>query len=65
MESCFGVGVLNEPQPGSPTPLPEYLHIYLRDYYSHAILAARKHLAPEVPVVVFSWTYDFDKWWDL
>lgn len=37
MDSCYGVGVLNEPQPGSPTPLPGYLHAYLVGYYAHAI----------------------------
>lgn len=64
IDSCYGVGVLNEPQPGSPTPLPSYLHAYLLGYYAHAIMTARKHLDAEVPVVLYSWVNDFDLWYN-
>jgi hypothetical protein len=36
----------------------------LDDYYGEAILEARKYLAPDVPVILFSWKGDFIKWSD-
>jgi len=57
--TCWGVGVLNEPQPSGSN---EDLHNFLDKYYPQAIKKAREHLSPDVPVVLFSWTYDFDSW---
>lgn len=62
--SCYGVGVLNEPMPGTPTPTSDSLHTFLAEYYPQAILAARKHLDASVPVVLFSWVFDFHRWSD-
>lgn len=61
-ESCYGVGVLNEPQPGDPDPTDDDLHTFLDSYFGQAISIARQYLHPEVPVVLFSWTYDFGLW---
>lgn len=54
--NCFGVQLLNEPQ-------DLCLH-FLESYYRKAILAARRHLHPKVPIILFSWTYHFDHWQD-
>ena len=59
---CFGIQVLNEPQVGKPSPGPEDLLSFLDRYYSEAILRAREFLDDSVPVVLFSWTYNFDFW---
>jgi len=61
-DTCYGVGVLNEPQPSLYGPLPEKLHIFLEDYYEKAIFKAREHLDESVPVVLYSWIYDFLRW---
>ena len=54
--SCYGVEVLNEPQ-------NEISHEYLDEYYSSAIAAVEAEgLPPSSELVLFSWTYDFDKW---
>jgi hypothetical protein len=63
-EVCYGVGVLNEPQPSEPHPTQDELHAFLDDYFEKAIVKAREYLAPEVPVVLFSWVYDFYRWPD-
>jgi hypothetical protein len=62
IDACYGVGVINEPQPGNPAPSEDRLHEFLDRYFSMAILMARKYLANEVPVSLFSWTYDFWRW---
>lgn len=62
IDSCYGVGVINEPQPGNPTPTEDTLHDFLDRYFSMAILMARKYLSNDVPVALFSWTYDFWRW---
>ena len=56
---CWGVGVLNEPQPSRPAPSDDELHAFLSDYYHQAIQKARASLSWDTPVVLFSWTYDF------
>jgi hypothetical protein len=38
------------------------LMTFLDGYFQDAIIAARKHLDQEVPVVLFSWTFSFDYW---
>lgn len=52
----FGLQVLNEPQ---DVPLD-----FLEAYYRKAILAARRHLAPEIPVILFTWSYHMNLWAD-
>ena len=59
---CYGVGVLNEPQPGLTSPLPWTLHSFLDGYFGEAILEARKYLDKDVPVVLYSWWYEFVLW---
>jgi hypothetical protein len=61
-DTCYGVGVLNEPQPSLYGPIPEKLHVFLEDYYEKAIFKAREHLDESVPVVLYSWIYDFLRW---
>lgn len=65
LDHCYGVGVLNEPQPGDTTPSREKLHLFLESYYGEAILEARKYLSMDVPVILFSWVIDFWRWSDL
>jgi aryl-phospho-beta-D-glucosidase BglC (GH1 family) len=55
--NLFGLQVINEPQ-------SDISHDFLAEYYRQAIGKARQHLAQQVPVVLFSWTYDFQKWAD-
>lgn len=62
IDACFGVQVLNEPQAGNPSPTMDNLMTFLDGYFQDAIIAARKHLDQEVPVVLFSWTFTFDYW---
>mmetsp|Transcript_48237 Transcript_48237/g.86981 ORF Transcript_48237/g.86981 Transcript_48237/m.86981 type:complete len:464 (+) Transcript_48237:94-1485(+) len=50
----FGLQVLNEPQ---NMPMA-----FLEAYYKKAIVAARRHLAPEIPVILFTWSYDMEYW---
>jgi len=64
IDHCYGVGVLNEPQPGPTTPTEENLHAFLDSYYSEAITEARKYLSSDVPIVPFSWPSDFWRWSD-
>lgn len=61
---CYGVGVLNEPMPGENSPTSDDLHTFLDVYYGEAILEARKYLNADVPVILFSWKYDFLRWSD-
>jgi len=63
---CWGIGVLNEPQPsgGGAEPTDDSLHWFLEDYYAQAINKARETLPLDMPVVLFSWTYDFWRWGD-
>jgi len=61
---CWGVGVLNEPQPSKPSPSLDELHLFLQDYYSQAIHKAREHLSVDIPVVLYSWTYNYWRWPD-
>ena len=63
-DTFFGIGILNEPQPGDPSPSPSDLHNFIASYYHDALLAARKHLSNDVPLVLFSWTYDYRLWGD-
>ena len=62
--SCWGIGVLNEPQPSGPNNDNDGLHAFLDTYYDEAIRKARETLSWETPVVLFSWTYDFWRWGD-
>jgi len=64
--TCWGIGVLNEPQPsgGGAEPTDDSLHWFLEDYYAQAINKARENLSWDTPVVLFSWTYDFWRWGD-
>ena len=62
--SCYGIGVLNEPQPSGPSNDNDGLHAFLDTYYDEAIRRARETLSRETPVVLFSWTYDFWRWPD-
>jgi len=64
--SCWGIGVLNEPQPGGGgyAPSDDDLHWFLEDYYAQAINKAREYISWDMPVVLFSWTYDFWRWGD-
>ena len=59
-DTCYGVGVLNEYQ-RSPWHI-DIIPGFLRDYYDKAILAARKHLSMDKPVVLFNWGYDVPVW---
>ena len=59
--ACWGVGVINEPQP-NPNGSDEDLHNFLDTYYEEAINKARETLPWEMPVVLFSWTYDMWRW---
>ncbi|CAK0900432.1 unnamed protein product [Prorocentrum cordatum] len=60
-DALFGIQVINEPHLGGDATSADG-HEFLRDYYKKAIIAAREFLAPYVPVVLFEWTYNFDKW---
>ena len=60
--SCWGIGVLNEPQPSGPSNDNDGLHNFLDTYYDEAIKRARETLPWDTPVVLFSWTYDFWRW---
>jgi len=64
--TCWGIGVLNEPQPGGGgyQPNDEDLHGFLDSYFDQAIKKARTILSKDMPVVLFSWTYDFWRWGD-
>merc|ERR1711872_1372 len=64
--TCWGIGVLNEPQPsgGGHPPTDDDLHNFLSSYYHEAITKARTILSKDTPVVLFSWTYDFWRWPD-
>jgi len=56
--TLFGIQVINE-----PNHYPSDVHSFLDSFYTRAIAAARAAGLPlEVPVIVFSWTYDFIKW---
>ena len=55
----WGLGVLNEPQPG--VGVHDY-HTFISDFYELATLKARETLDAEVPILLFSWNYDFNKW---
>ena len=61
--TCWGVGVLNEPMlagkgPGSDR---DKVHEFLDQYYEESIKAVRQIFQDEFPVVLFSWTYNFDR----
>eukprot|EP00931_Biecheleriopsis_adriatica_P072749 TRINITY_DN47162_c0_g1_i1.p1 TRINITY_DN47162_c0_g1~~TRINITY_DN47162_c0_g1_i1.p1 ORF type:complete len:525 (-),score=80.96 TRINITY_DN47162_c0_g1_i1:152-1531(-) len=56
-QNLYGIQVINEPR-------DKISHDALSRYYSLAISEARKHLDSSVPVVLFSWTYDFANWSD-
>jgi len=62
--SCYGIGVLNEPQPSGPSNDNDGLHAFLDTYFDEAIRRARETLSWDTPVVLFSWTYDFWRWPD-
>ena len=63
---CWGVGVLNEPQPSGngAAPNDDQLHEFLDQFYDEAIRRVRESLSWDMPVVLFSWTYDFNRWPD-
>merc|ERR1719187_382297 len=63
---CWGIGVLNEPQPSGngASPNDDELHQFLDRYYDEAIMRVRDTMAWDFPVVLFSWTYDFGRWSD-
>ena len=65
--SCYGVGVINEP----PMPKGSYgqswhqkqkIHEFLDDYFEESIRKVREILPEDVPVILFSWVFDFGKW---
>jgi hypothetical protein len=55
--SCFGVGLLNEPQ-------GKLSHSYLEEYYRMSATAARAILLPQHYIVAMEWTYNFGLWQD-
>lgn len=57
--NLYGIEVLNEPNNYTID-----MHDWLNDYYNSAIIAARQHLPSTTPLMVFSWTYDFNRWPD-
>ena len=57
--NLYGIELLNEPNHYSID-----MHSWLDSYFKQAIEAAREHVSYDVKIVVFSWTYDFDKWPD-
>jgi len=63
---CWGIGVLNEPQPSGngASPNDDELHQFLDRYYDEAIMRVRETMPWDFPVVLFSWTYDFWRWVD-
>ena len=61
--TCWGIGVLNEPQPAGNggSPNNHDLHEFLESYYDEAILKIRQTLPQDFPVVLFAWIYDFPR----
>jgi len=63
---CWGIGVLNEPQPSGngSSPTNSELHEFLDLYYEEAIIRVRETMPWDFPVVLYSWIYDFWRWRD-
>ena len=63
---CWGIGVLNEPQPSGngSSPTNTELHEFLDLYYEKAIIRVRETMPLDFPVVLYSWIYDFWRWRD-
>jgi len=55
--TLYGIQVINEPNHYGHNP-----HEYLDKYYDESIRSAREHLPFDIPIIVFEWTYYFDKW---
>ena len=53
-DSLYGIQIINEAENIS--------HAWLDAYYKNAILAIRPFLSSHIPIVVFSWTYEFHTW---
>merc|ERR1711920_236388 len=53
----YGIQVINEPQ-----YFDHDIHNTLDNFYHRAILEVRNYLPADVPVVVFEWANDFNRW---
>ncbi|CAJ1333311.1 unnamed protein product [Effrenium voratum] len=58
-EALWGIQVINEPHLHSSDE-----HDFLKSYYQDACKAVRESLPEEKPCVVFTWTYNMQKWLD-
>ena len=59
LETLYGLQIINE-----PNHYQYDIHDFLDRYYDEAIIAARRFLPAQVPIIVFEWTYNFENWSD-
>ena len=59
LKDVYGIQIINE-----PNHFRVDNHAFLDTYYEEAIRAARRHVDARIPIIVFEWPYNFERWPD-